>query len=215
MIFRSKKKAKPEKVETEPAAAEPRPEAPKVAERMQRIEAPQPAPTPARVERNDPVDSRARLHETVGKIALAAMSESRYRHHAIGEMQALFLEPMLHNRIAIASPSDESGKPTADAPSAIAIWASVSAEIDAKIREQIEAGSFPVRLQPGDWASGEINWLLDIISPSQQLTTAVLANFRQVLKEGEICIHPLLTRRPDPDVLEKLGAKQMAAPASA
>ena len=58
------------------------------------------------------------------------------------------------------------GKPVEGTLSGIAIWASVSEEVDAKIREQIRAGTFPVRLQSGDWNSGNINWLLDVIAPT-------------------------------------------------
>lgn len=72
------------------------------------------------------------------------------------------------------------------------------------------------------------NWLLDIIAPNQQLTTAVIANFGQVVKQGDgkdgqargeerqspdrevnngdIKIHPLITRLVDPEVLKKMGA---------
>lgn len=220
MIFRSKKKENTEQVEARPAVPEPPPEAPKVAQRMERIEPP--SPTPEAPQNHEPplndderkahVEARARLHEAVGKIALAAISEPRYRNLPISEMRALFLEPLLQNRIAIASQSDESGGPAPDAPSAMAIWASVSTQTDAKIREQIDAGSYPVRLQPEDWNSGEINWLLDIIAPNQRLATAVIANFRQVLDEGNICIHPMVARALDRDVLEKMGAKPIAAP---
>jgi cytolysin-activating lysine-acyltransferase len=62
-----------------------------------------------------------------------------------------------------------------------AIWANVSEEVDAKIREQTTAGVFPVRLKPEDWASGSINWLLDVVAPTAMLATAVLANLRQVI----------------------------------
>ena len=63
------------------------------------------------------------------------------------------------------------------------------------------------------------NWLLDIIAPNQQLTTAVIANFGQVVKQGDgkdgqdgngdIKIHPLITRLVDPEVLKKMGASRV------
>ncbi|MFY0612729.1 MAG: toxin-activating lysine-acyltransferase [Hyphomicrobiaceae bacterium] len=159
--------------------------------------------------------ARAQLQEAFGKITLAAMSEPRYRNLAINDLATLFLEPLLQNRIAIASPANDGGTPVADAVSAIAIWASVSPEVDVKIREQIDAGTYPVRLQREDWNSGDINWLLDILSPSQRLTTAVIANFRQVLKEGEICIHPIVTRTMDKEVLDKLGARPIGEASAA
>ena len=39
---------------------------------------------------------------------------------------------------------------------------------------------------------GETYWLLDVIAPSQKVATAVLANFKQVVKDKPIRIHPLV-----------------------
>lgn len=155
---------------------------------------------------------RARLHEAVGKIALAMMLVPRYRHMALSDLQTLVLEPLLRDRIALASPAKEEDQGP-EAAAGIAIWASVSEEVDAKIREQVKAGVFPVRLKPEEWASGPINWLLDVIAPNQRLATAVLANFKQVIKQGDLRIHPLVTRLVDPEVLKKMGAAPVAADA--
>jgi hypothetical protein len=35
----------------------------------------------------------------------------------------------------------------------------------------------------------------------------VQANFRQVVKGGELRLHPLVTKMVEPDVLEKLGGR--------
>jgi cytolysin-activating lysine-acyltransferase len=93
----------------------------------------------------------------------------------------------------------------------IAIWASVSEEADGRIREQIKSGIFPLRLKADDWNSGKINWLVDVIAPSPKLATAVLANFKQVLKEGDLRIHPMVARLVDPEALKKMGASPMPA----
>ncbi len=117
----------------------------------------------------------------------------------------LVVEPMTRDRVAVAkSPASES-KPEETA--GIAIWASVSDEVDARIREQIQARVFPVRLKPEDWTSGEIHWLLDVIAPTQKVATAVLANFKQVVKDKPIRIHPLVTQLVDPAVLDKMRVK--------
>ncbi|GMP12490.1 toxin-activating lysine-acyltransferase [Bradyrhizobium sp. TM239] len=71
---------------------------------------------------------------------------------------------------------------------------SVSDEVDAKIRELIQARVFPVRLKAEDWASGETTWLLDVIAPSQKVATAVLANFKQVVKDKPVRIHPIVSQ---------------------
>lgn len=148
---------------------------------------------------------RARLHEAFGKVALAMMTAPRYRHMSIADLQHLTLDPLMRDRVALAAPATDDS-PTLDAMTGIAIWASVSEEVDAKIREQIKAGVFPIRLKPDDWTSGSINWLLDVIAPNQRLATAVVTNFKQVIKQGDLRIHPLVTRLVDAEVLKKMGA---------
>jgi cytolysin-activating lysine-acyltransferase len=58
-------------------------------------------------------------------------------------------------------------------------------------------------LQPDEWASGKINWLLDVIAPNAQLATAVVTNFRQVTKESELRVHPIVTKLVDPAALKE------------
>jgi cytolysin-activating lysine-acyltransferase len=143
----------------------------------------------------------------VGQVALAMIGVPRYRHSSIAGLQQLVLEPLIRDRIAIASTK---GKDEADLTggslAGIATWASVSDEVDGKIREQIKAGVFPVRLKPDDWASGDKVWLFDVIAPSRQVASSVLANFKQVVKEGDVRIHPMVARMVDPELLKKMGA---------
>ena len=133
------------------------------------------------------------------------------------------LEPLVRDRITIASAA-KSEDNALDQLSGRAIWASVSDEVDDKIREQIKAGKpnrgqfVPARrfdgkvvqtvpaLAADEWNSGKIHWLFDVITPNQKLTTSVIANFKQVVKEGDLRIHPLITRLVDPETLEKMGA---------
>ncbi len=130
----------------------------------------------------------------------------RYRHMTLADLETVLTIPLMQGRVAIAyagatalpagSPALAAGstKESRQSPTlnGIAIWASVSAEVDAKIREQIEAQVFPIRLKPEDWTSGEIVWLLDVIAPSRELGTAVLANFKQVAKTARFNMHPVV-----------------------
>ena len=152
---------------------------------------------------------RTRIQETFGKVAMAMMAVPRYRSLAIADLNHLVLEPMLRDRVAIAQPKAENAEDGSLA--GIAIWASVSEEVDAKIREQIKAGAFPVRLRSDEWTSGDINWLLDVIAPNARLATSVIANFRQVVKEGDMRIHPVVTRLVEPDALKRMGASPIKA----
>jgi len=76
--------------------------------------------------------------------------------------------------------------------------------IDLKIREQIKTGTFPIRLKPKDWNSGPVNWLLDVIAPDRKATGQVIANFRQVVKEGDLRIHPIVAGLVDEDMRGKM-----------
>ncbi|MGL4236884.1 MAG: hypothetical protein ACRCSW_12490, partial [Tabrizicola sp.] len=84
----------------------------------------------------------------------------------------------------------------------------VSEDVDAKIREQIKAGTFPVRLKPEDWQSGSVNWLLDVIAPDRKTAGQVIANFAQVAKEGELRLHQQIGGLVEKDMLEKMGYSQ-------
>lgn len=155
---------------------------------------------------------RTHIRESFGKVVMAMMLLPRYRNQTLGDLQHLVLEPLMRDRVAIAYPGGEKAGPLADV-AGLAIWASVSEEVDGRIREQIQAGTFPIRLKAEDWNSGDINWLLDVIAPDQRATTNVIANFKQVVKEGSLRLHPLVTRLVDAETLQKMGAEKMAAPA--
>ena len=144
---------------------------------------------------------KTRIQASIGEVVLAMLNLPRYRHQTLADVMHLVVEPMTRDRIAIARAGGE-GK--VEETAGIAIWASVSDEVDAKIREQIQARVFPLRLKAEDWNSGETTWLLDVIAPSQKVATAVLANFKQVVKDKPIRIHPLVSQLVDPAVLEKM-----------
>lgn len=158
----------------------------------------------------------ARLGQTV----LSFIGVPRYAHQSVGDLQHFCLAPLVRDRIAIATteakPVEGQENNLTSPLLGIAIWASVSSEVDAKIREQAGAGIFPVKLAPTDWNSGDIVWLLDIIAPTPKLATSVIANFRQVLdakdlgaKASEMRLHPIIKRMLGDEVLQKMGARPM------
>lgn len=150
---------------------------------------------------------KTRLQASIGEVVLAMLNLPRYRNQTLADLMHLVVEPMTRDRIAIAKAGGE-GK--VEETAGIAIWASVSDEVDAKIREQIQARVFPIRLKSEDWASGETTWLLDVIAPSQKVATAVLANFKQVVKDKPVRIHPIVSQLVDPAVLEKMRVKPVS-----
>ncbi|MCZ4351197.1 toxin-activating lysine-acyltransferase [Roseovarius aestuarii] len=148
---------------------------------------------------------RSAVRETFGSVAMSMMALPRYRHLPLGDLQHLVLEPLVRDRIALAKKVSEEG-PLADI-AGMAIWANVTDEVDAKIREQIAAGVFPVRLNADEWTGGKNNWLFDVIAPDRAAAASVIANFKLLVKDGDLRLHPLVTRLVEKDALEKLGAK--------
>ena len=153
---------------------------------------------------------RSHIRESFGNVVMTMMMLPRYRHQSLADLQHLVLEPLIRDRVAIAYPGKTEDRLAADM-AGLAIWASVSDAVEAKIREQIGAGVFPIKLQADDWTSGENNWLLDVIAPDAKTTAAVIANFRQLVKEGGLKLHPLVTRLVDRETLAKMGATRAGA----
>lgn len=149
---------------------------------------------------------RAHVRESFGKVAMSMMMLPRYRHQTLADLQHLILDPLIRDRIAIAQRAGE-GLQAQDI-AGVAIWASVSDEVDGKIRDQIASGTWPIRLKSEDWNSGTNNWLIDVIAADRKATASVIANFRQVVKEGSLKLHPLITNLLDAETLERMGAQK-------
>lgn len=157
---------------------------------------------------------RSQVRESFGKVVMAMMGLPRYRHQTLADLQHLVLDPLIRDRIAIAFPAKEQRSELMDI-SGLAIWASVSQEVDTKIRDQIRSGTWPLRLKSEDWTSGEINWLIDVIAPDRKTVASVLGNFKQVVKDGELRLHPIIARLVDKETLEKMGAARDAGTTTA
>ena len=148
---------------------------------------------------------RTKIQLSVGQVVLAIMVLPRYRHQTLADLMHVVLDPLMRDRVAIAY-SRAKDAPDGNEPSVagIAIWASVSDAVDAKITEQVNAGVFPVRLANEDWVSGDTVWLLDVIAADTKQATAVLANFKQLSGERLVKVHPIVRRSVEAGVLEKM-----------
>lgn len=157
---------------------------------------------------------RSHVREIFGKVVMAMMMIPRYRQQTLADLAHLVLDPLIQNRIAIAYHADNGalGKEVAG----IAIWASLSDQAEARLRDQIKGNNWPIRLRGEDWNSGSNNWLIDVIAPDKKAAAAVIANFKQVVKEGNLKLHPLITQLIDKETLEQMGARRDGgAPAAA
>ncbi len=149
---------------------------------------------------------RSHVRESFGKVVMAMMMLPRYRHQTLADLQHLVLEPLIRDRIAIAQRSGDNAAATDVA--GVAIWASLSEEAEGRLRDQIRGNAWPVRLRAEDWTSGSNAWLIDVIAPDPRGVASVIANFRQVVKDGSLKLHPLITRLVDAETLKKMGAQR-------
>jgi hemolysin-activating ACP:hemolysin acyltransferase len=92
------------------------------------------------------------------QIVSILMHSPRYRHYTLGDLEWLVLPPLLTGQCSVAeAKSKENG---ASVPVAVALWASVSADVDRRLTENL---STPIRLRPDEWRSGDILWLIDAV----------------------------------------------------
>jgi cytolysin-activating lysine-acyltransferase len=189
-----------------------------------------PAPKTAQEALADPkvraqiAELRGRIHSTLGQVVLAMAALPRYQYLSLIDLKAIAVEPLIRDRLIVATHKKDDDAPSLeigalDNVAGIAIWASVSTEVDARIRAQVKARVFPVKLKPEDWTSGgkdggdhaplSQEGLLDVIAPSSinkspKLASMVLASFSRLVKTGELNVHPVAARQVDADMLRKM-----------
>jgi hemolysin-activating ACP:hemolysin acyltransferase len=156
---------------------------------------------------------RAKAVTAGGEVALAMSVTARYRDQSFGDLRRLVLEPLMRDRVALARPRGQDGEDGPLPPAGgVAIWATVSGEVDARIRRQIESGVFPTQLKPEDWTSGEIVWLLDVIAPTRKAAAGVVASFRRLSGGRKANVHPVVARVVGQEALAAfMGAAAKAA----
>ncbi len=112
-----------------------------------------------------------------GEIVSLLMRSSAYKHFSLSDLEWLVIPPVLTQQFVLAAArKGESGIP---APIAVALWASVSSEVDEKLMTMT---SGPLRLRPDEWKSGDILWLIDAIGPPQVLGDLVDNLHKNVFK---------------------------------
>lgn len=134
-----------------------------------------------------------------GQLVLAAAKHERYRRLSLADLDQLLLQPLLAGRVAIGSQEGDRTR------AGVAIWASVSPEVSTIIAGHANAGTFPVRIAKTDWRSGDEVWLLDVIAPDLEVSTAVFGSFSQLIS-GPFRVHPAAFQALDPEIVKRISA---------
>ena len=65
-----------------------------------------------------------------------------------------------------------------------------------------------------DWTSGTNHWLLDILAPDPRSAATVISNFRQLVPDGRMKIHPGILRLLDAETLKSWSGTGAGSPST-
>lgn len=97
-----------------------------------------------------------------GEIVSVLMRSPHYKHYSLTDLEWLVVPPLLNNQFSLAEAQTKEGGLAA--PVGVALWASVSEEVDQKLTEGLDR---PIRLRPDEWRSGDILWMVDAVGAPQ------------------------------------------------
>jgi hemolysin-activating ACP:hemolysin acyltransferase len=208
MMFRSKSKSEPDAPAhpatsavsgaAEPSAAPPgaAPAAPEA------VAAGRPAAdgAPSQEETQRRAVSAIRQSLAFTQIVTVLMRSPRYRHYSLGDLEWLVIPPLATGQYSVAEVKPKHDR--VQVPVGVALWASVSAEVDKKLSENLQTA---IRLRPDEWKSGDILWLIDVVGDSRavpQLLKQLVetsfkgraAKMRTLGKDGKILVQRIAAK---------------------
>jgi cytolysin-activating lysine-acyltransferase len=87
-------------------------------------------------------------------VALLAKSPA-HKHFSLADLEWLLLPPVALNQFALADAKLQNGQTVL---TGFVLWARVAPDVDARLTQNQR---YPVRLQPNEWRSGDIFWIVD------------------------------------------------------
>jgi hemolysin-activating ACP:hemolysin acyltransferase len=111
----------------------------------------------------------------LGQIVAVLMRSAAHKHYSLADLEWLVLPAVLSGQYRVAQ-AQQSGAP---APIGVALWASVSADVDKRLSDL----SAPARLRPAEWRSGNIPWLMELVCDAR-IQQALLKGLGDTIFEG-------------------------------
>jgi cytolysin-activating lysine-acyltransferase len=129
---------------------------------------------------------QARFGQSFAQIMAVLMRDQNFKNMRIADLEWLVLPPIMAGQFRLAHmpapprpgepprPADKGGMLI---PVAVALWATVSPQIDKALSENLDK---PIRLKTSQWASGNIIWLMAVAGDRR-----AIPKFLEQLKEKE------------------------------
>jgi hemolysin-activating ACP:hemolysin acyltransferase len=96
---------------------------------------------------------------TLGQIVTIFMTSPQHKQRPLADLEWLVLPAVLSGQFCIAR-AQQSGIAV---PVGVALWASVSTAVDQRLSDLSDA----LRLQPDEWRSGDIPWLVELVADTR------------------------------------------------
>jgi len=110
----------------------------------------------------DPTAQEVAFAVTFTRIVSVLVRSVHYKHYSLSDLEWLVVPPLLAGQCAVMEASIN-GK---QVPVAVALWASVSEEVDKRLSENLAT---PVKLRPDEWRSGDILWLIEAVGDAKAI----------------------------------------------
>ena len=122
-----------------------------------------------------PTSTARQVDVTLGQIVTILMRSPQHKERPLADLEWLVLPAILSGQSRVAQ-AQQSGIAV---PVGVALWASVSTPVDQRLSDL----SAPWRLQPDEWRSGDIPWLVELVAdpPTQQ---ALLKHLGETVFKG-------------------------------
>lgn len=113
------------------------------------------------------------LMAVLGEAVTILMRDPRFRHHSLLELEwavipALVTDQYMFMRGKVRTQGQDNTAAGLTVPIGIALWASVSDAVSAKLKQQRNDGA-GYRLAPAEWKSGDNLWLLALSGPEKAI----------------------------------------------
>ncbi len=125
----------------------------------------------------------------LGEIVSVLMRSPQHRAMSLADAHTMIAPALTSSQYLIAAAQDPTR--TVATPVAVALWAQVSAEIDQRLSAN---PAEPVRLEPADWTSGDIPWLI-LVAGDQRAIQPMLAELQKTKLGGKAM--KMRARTPD------------------
>jgi hemolysin-activating ACP:hemolysin acyltransferase len=97
------------------------------------------------------------------------MRSPAHRHYTLADLEWCLIPALVLNQFMAAEARLPNGQAM---PTAIVLWARVSAEIDARLSA---APRYPIRLHPNEWQSGDVIWIIDALGEPKAVQQCIEA----------------------------------------